>query len=163
MQIHPRPSVTHAPLAQSGRGTELRPQRFLVRIQGAALFVSSFYVPVAQQRERLFTKQQVAGANPAGDIFLFLERDPGEAPGLFAKEIVRLGAAWGACPPRSATFLTLSSNGSGHPAFYRIIRVRIPSGSPFLNGPKLRQRSSRLLTGIAGCMSLWTDHFHACW
>ena len=26
-------------------------------------------------------------------------------------------------------------------------------------GPKLRQRSSRLLTGIAGCMSLWTDHF----
>jgi len=26
-------------------------------------------------------------------------------------------------------------------------------------GPKLRQRSSRLLTGIAGCMSLWIDHF----
>lgn len=28
-----------------------------------------------------------------------------------------------------------------------------------LFGPKLRQRSSRLLTGIAGCMSLWIDHF----
>ena len=27
-----------------------------------------------------------------------------------------------------------------------------------IHGPKLRQRSSRLLTGIAGCMSLWTDH-----
>lgn len=38
---------------------------------------------------------------------------------------------------------------------------RAPFQPPCLHGPKLRQRSSRLLTGIAGCMSLWTDHFYS--
>ena len=49
----------------TGRGTALRLQRFLVRIQGAAPLIRGLHAHVAQQQRRLLQIQHGAGATPA--------------------------------------------------------------------------------------------------
>lgn len=195
----------------TGRGAELRPQRFLVRIQGAAL--SSFLSgSVAQQIERLFTKQQAAGANPAGATFFFLifwnvnltsvgdsllKRSRGNPCRLGSMTSAfrhfdrhRPNSFCGACAGMSAFCVGHSTDAAGMPARstdatpapskcihdpvvqrFRTLGflpgntgsnpVRVAFFSPSTHdGPKLRQRSRRLLTGRAGCMSPWADFFY---
>ncbi len=121
-----------------------------------------------------------------------MERQPDKRPGLVANEIVPPSRGMRSMSSAFRHFLqmTLSSNWPRHPTFYRVIAGSNPArvanfhahvaqqqrhdvesvasagAIPAMSttfGPKLRQRSSWLLTGMAGCMSLWTDHFPARW